>query len=213
MALLGSLGTSVNQPIPLFADLQTAIVGVKNNNIRDVLSTCLAEAQGDITKLRNGVAAWFDDSMDRLSGAYKRYFQIISIAIGLIIAAAFNADTLHVANALWKDPTFSGEIAQSAGQIVKTDSGVQETAACPKPKADELSKRTHTLCLLNTELRPPPIGWTQCPKNCTEWLLKILGLLATAIALSRGAPFWFDLLKQFVNLRATEGKPDPTKTS
>jgi hypothetical protein len=43
----------------------------------------------------------------------------------------------------------------------------------------------------------------------TWWIWKILGLLATALAISQGAPFWFDLLQKAVNLRLA-GSPPPT---
>src|SRR5262249_4522387 len=34
-----------------------------------------------------------------------------------------------------------------------------------------------------------------------RWAIKLLGLLATALAVSLGAPFWFDLLNKLVSLR------------
>ena len=48
---------------------------------------------------------------------------------------------------------------------------------------------------------------------------KWLGFLITALAISLGAPFWFDLLNKFINLRVSGKKPDddsgpaPTKTT
>lgn len=39
------------------------------------------------------------------------------------------------------------------------------------------------------------------------WLLKIIGWLATAVAVSLGAPFWFDLLNKVVDLRGAGRKP------
>jgi len=41
-----------------------------------------------------------------------------------------------------------------------------------------------------------------------RWLLfKLLGCAMTALAVSLGAPFWFDLFGRLVNLRATGAKP------
>ena len=37
---------------------------------------------------------------------------------------------------------------------------------------------------------------------------KWLGFLITAFAISLGAPFWFDLLNKFINLRVSGAKPD-----
>jgi hypothetical protein len=51
----------------------------------------------------------------------------------------------------------------------------------------------------------------QLPRDRSAWLLKISGLLITMIALSQGAPFWFDLLKKVVNLRLAGDAPDEKK--
>lgn len=40
----------------------------------------------------------------------------------------------------------------------------------------------------------------------------VLGFLITALAISLGAPFWFDLLNKFINLRASGAKPEETST-
>jgi hypothetical protein len=37
--------------------------------------------------------------------------------------------------------------------------------------------------------------------------MKIVGLLLTAVALTLGAPFWFDLLSKLVKLRSSGDKP------
>lgn len=44
------------------------------------------------------------------------------------------------------------------------------------------------------------------PRYLPAWISKILGLLVTGMAVSLGAPFWFDLLKSLNTLRTT-GKP------
>jgi hypothetical protein len=43
------------------------------------------------------------------------------------------------------------------------------------------------------------------------WLVKVLGLLVTAIASSQGAPIWFDILKKIVNIRLTGINPSEKK--
>jgi hypothetical protein len=75
---------------------------------------------------------------------------------------------------------------------------------------------------LETKIRPLPIGWPdQDMKNrlrsahgCSAaflYLMKILGLLMSALAVSLGAPFWFDTLSKFMNVRGAGAKPDPVK--
>ncbi len=63
-------------------------------------------------------------------------------------------------------------------------------------------------------LNPFPIGWANhWPSNELDWGLRFLGLLWTGLALSLGAPFWFDTLQRFVNIRATGTKPEPKVNS
>lgn len=40
------------------------------------------------------------------------------------------------------------------------------------------------------------------------WLMKILGMVLSGAAAAQGAPFWFDILKKFVNIRSSGPKPD-----
>lgn len=54
---------------------------------------------------------------------------------------------------------------------------------------------------------PLGLGWKyeewEAFKNASwyTWLIKLLGMLITTMAISLGAPFWFDLLKKIVNIR------------
>ena len=45
--------------------------------------------------------------------------------------------------------------------------------------------------------------------DCSHKYINILGWLITALAVSLGAPFWFDLLNRLVKLRGTGTKPKP----
>lgn len=60
-------------------------------------------------------------------------------------------------------------------------------------------------------LRPFPIGWIKenipDQRDAWGWLTKIFGCLATGLALSLGAPFWFDVLQKFMNVRGAGVKP------
>ncbi|MDD3764076.1 MAG: lipase family protein [Nevskiales bacterium] len=47
------------------------------------------------------------------------------------------------------------------------------------------------------------LGW----QHLADLLLKVVGLLVTAVAVSMGAPFWFDLLNKLVSLRSSQAIP------
>jgi hypothetical protein len=46
--------------------------------------------------------------------------------------------------------------------------------------------------------------------NLTGWLTKLLGLIITGAAAAQGAPFWFEILTKFINVRGTGTKPGET---
>ena len=46
----------------------------------------------------------------------------------------------------------------------------------------------------------------EVPTDLTPYLTKSAGLLLTSLAISLGAPFWFDLLSMVSNIRGT-GRP------
>jgi hypothetical protein len=208
LALLGSLDT--NRPVPGFADVESTIAAMNDSNLKTALLSALAGAQGDMDKFRKNVATWFDDSMERLSGAYKRHLKLISIIVGVVVAFLLNADSFRVAATLWTDPVLGAQVATTATE--PANRGIDSTQG----KIDKQKSRDAVAS--TSMLRPLPIGWTCCGD---VWLLpcmwrslqavtltKILGWFLTAGALSLGAPFWFDLLSKFINIRSAGAKPE-----
>ena len=67
-----------------------------------------------------------------------------------------------------------------------------------------------------------PIGWVsnssipddprRFPDSPYGWLLKIIGIFITALAVSQGAPFWFDLLNKFIVIRSTVKPQEKSQT-
>ncbi|HEY1912506.1 MAG TPA: hypothetical protein VGG73_16395 [Vicinamibacterales bacterium] len=231
LALFGTLiQPTTAQPRPGLSELETAIAALPDTKLKSALHASLISAQGDFEHFRTSVARWFDDSMDRLSGAYKRNLQFIAILVGCLLAVIVNADSLAVGRALWSDGALRAAIVQSADATAKAG------LATNNPSAPSVSDVGAAFAKADNDLRPLPIGWpacqshdapgsaaaatsttngrtaTSCPSDNTAWfwfaLDKIFGLFATGLALSLGAPFWFDLLSKFVNIRAAGVKPE-----
>ena len=57
-----------------------------------------------------------------------------------------------------------------------------------------------------------PTNPRRFPSNGQEWFLKVLGILLTAMAVSQGAPFWFDLLNKFIVIRSTVKPQEKSRT-
>jgi hypothetical protein len=200
LAILGSLDPT--KPIPGFADAKSAIETMPDTNIRDALLAQLTLADNDLQKLRDGIAGWFDSAMDRVGGAYKRNMKWISLAVGLAITLILGADTIQVGRAIWVDSTLRAQIVQAAAGV---QASYDPKAVSNKPLFDKLKGD-------DDNIRALPIGWQNLPDQLTwssgvTWLVKFIGLILTALAVSLGAPFWFDLLSKFMNVRGTGQRP------
>ena len=260
-------------------------------------SSALAEAvlrpllrgANDVAEQKKRLEDWFDNSMDRISGWYKRRSHAALWIIGALLCIFVNADSISLASAFWNDPTLRSAVVTAATEYVKdskqskpgdTDSvpkvpGTPRNAPAqpvsttppanngvpPDTRADAAKGKTPNATqpaekssddpfkrldevrgkLSNVNI---PLGWClnsnqgeRCfpilntkPKTampaqeisdprliktsggfCDQilwWFLKVLGLAVTALAISQGAPFWFDLLQKAVNLRLAGDAPD-----
>lgn len=172
---------------------------ILTESIQRVLLLSLDSANGDLAKAQANIEAWFNAGMERVSGWYKRRTQVVLLGLGFAIAVALNVDTLKVAQELYQnDAVRAGALAQ-AGAVVKDGT---MNAELSKSAADKLGK-------LNL-----PIGWQayeskpDFSKDGFQELFKVIytsifGWLFTAIAISFGAPFWFDLLNRLMNIRSS----------
>jgi hypothetical protein len=207
MALLGSL--DVTKPVPAFSDIEQSVKGLPASNIRDTLLSQLTIADGNVQTLRDSVATWFDSSMDRVGGVYKRYLKLISLVVGLIIAMIFGADSVQLAESLWHDSSMRAVAVQSAQQFLH-DNAPPAAKTTPDDSAEKTRK---DLKDEEEKLRPLPLGWhdgAADAKRPQVWIKHGLGILLTTLALSLGAPFWFDLLSKFINIRGTGVRPART---
>ena len=158
-------------------------------------------------QLRDSLESWFNGQMDRVTGSYKRWAKRLAIPIALVVALAFNVDTVAVAHSLYTD----GAIRSAVLDVAASGN------VCPTPAAGQPAA---TNCLNATvaglrELKLP-IGWSGQRLadlgRLSMWglITKLFGLLLTVAGASLGAPFWFDLLNRFGSLRNVGTKPTST---
>ncbi|MCK4645140.1 MAG: hypothetical protein KAU46_02715 [Candidatus Aminicenantes bacterium] len=188
--------------------VRDSVAKLSNSHIKQVLLLFMDEAENNLNKAREFLENWYDDAMERVSGWYKRKTQVIILCLSIAISVAFNADTLMIANTLSRDAAIRASVVAAAENIRR-----QPLSSEQEPAWKQLEKLQGKL--LEHEL---PIGWSQVsgdsrevPRNFPAWVKKILGLLFTAIAVSLGAPFWFDMLNKFVNLRSSGIQPKTAK--
>ncbi len=204
--------------------IRTVLEAKQDTHTGKYLLNLLDDAENDLEKFKEKLETWYDDTMERVSGWYKRRISLITFIVGLILATIFNVDTMQIVNKLSKDPKAREQYVQLAGQlaadtaIVKVDSikgtlienlntlqsyATQSSSVLGNKRINCTSDTTATTAMQNGKDTP-----------CRHCYLKALwysswdnfwGCLITAIALSLGAPFWFDLLNKIVKLRSSLG--------
>lgn len=247
------------------------------------LKLLFADARQDSNLFKLKLEDWFDETMQRCTGWYKKQTQTIMIIVGFCLAWSFNVDTIAISKILMKDKTAREQLVQLAisrqkeyGTILDTlsktttvkkektlpgDSGTTtiETTVNNSPsqsfldtaynqlrsdaftvqgilglkglpssadssdckmlastydaliaKETDSERKTH---LIKMKAKAAECCYETLSKNSIyqqDDFLKIIGCLITALAISLGSSFWFDLLNRLVKLRGAGTKPNST---
>ena len=210
-------------PTTLLEDLKdpvNALVGPYPNLHKTCLAL-IAQAEGDYQKLLATTDGWFNAQMDRVSGWYKRQTQFIIIILSLLVVAFTGIDSIEIAKRLYIDPELRNAVVQPIVQTVQSVQAAQPSAppqsspSAPPAAAtraasaarstavaqtmDQVLQTTSFADLVHLSLNP-----------FANWPQHAVGMFVTFIALSAGAPFWFDVLNLFVNVRAEGRAPQRT---
>jgi hypothetical protein len=171
--------------------------------LRRVLHAFLDQSGEDVERFRRSVENWFDLTMNRVSGWYRRRVQTMLLIIATVLVVLANADSFQVAERLWRDDSLRAAVAAEASRSDPAD--CSDAAIPPAERAAQ--------CYEGIEELGIPLGWSNdtIPRNEIGILGKLLGLLVTVAGLSLGAPFWFDFLGKVSNLRATGRREVPTQ--
>jgi hypothetical protein len=185
------------------ATVADAIDNLPSRQLQEVARRLSNEASDTIEDLRANLERWYDDSMERVSGWYKRRVQFVLALIGLVLAIVLNADTMQIVGKLWSDQSVRAAVVAEADRVAQSDD--------PAADLEAVADRVDQLKSLDV-----PLGWKleegdprDLPDGLRGWAGKVVGILLTALALMLGAPFWFDLLSRFARLRISGAPPPP----
>lgn len=227
--------------------------------------------------------AWYNDVMERASGAYKRRLLLVLIVVSTMICTAARIDTQHLAQYLWTDSLRHNTITSAQkrvmdrvvkdaqNQLVKAQNDVARletefniaeksvaSADSAKQKPGQVAALRVSVAVLETKLDEAKAQVTQiidkepektqAAQNALEDVNAVLqqespfgptptetmlvnanslwdfivsflgsamkpGMLFTIVAVSLGAPFWFDVLSRVANLRGNGRIPLPDMES
>ena len=168
------------------------------------------ELAHEIVQFEHSVAKWFDRAMERSSGVYKRNAKGIAFLLGLTIAIARHTDTLYVLTRLSHDSVLRSSIVGAAEQLTVEQTPLSAEASGTDDSATEQLAQVQEAVEVALEDLPLPLGWTpqivaQQKEQASDWhfpiLRRIIGWLATGIALSMGASFWYSAIGKIINVR------------
>lgn len=171
------------QPDGFIPDVEIAINEVKDPQVRALLQGFYERAGKDVDKLHARLASWFDAAMARLSGDYKRKSQWMSLLIAAVLVITMDVDAISIARHVYVDPALVGH------------------AGLPANTSPEAA--------FNAWAATFPFGWHDFAASAAgDHLMLALvwaapGWVLTILATLFGAPFWFDTLQRFVQIRGT----------
>ena len=206
------------------ATLVASINQLPAGPFRGSLVALAKDASDDVDRFRSNIEHWYDDHMDRVSGWYKRHIRWISIAIGTLLVLSLNVNAISITRTLYTDQALNESIVTQA---------VAHTQCDPNKAGDCIADAQKQIANLRSD--GLPFGWGVIPQcqapaaNCVGpskyglanpdhngsadfWyvLALVAGWIITALALTPGARFWFDLLSRLGSLRSSGPKAAKT---
>lgn len=192
------------------AKIVECIKALPEGSLKQALLVLAADGKNSREEMEKKLGDYFDSTMERVSGWYKRRMQVVLFLVGFVVCALLNADLFMITSLLHRDATTRQELAAV---------GTSLAASTNVPALTNLTQRLDKISL--------PLGWSNnhatdvqagtkqgtevedlrafpwSGEGCLAGLQKLLGLALCALATSFGAPFWFDLLDKVVRLRGS----------
>jgi len=196
-------------------DVQAGIAALENPDLKIALKALIPDPGTGTFTAHAAIEEWFNEGMDRVSGWYKRNAQLYVVILATLITIGLNADSLHIARILWINPTLRAQFVDAATQRVDKD---RPQEMLPLVEYKDFDKPTESEPVLQSrvglsdeerDLLAQVMGWDDKSLNKAPlaWFAMIVGWLLSIAAVSLGAPFWFDTLKRFVNIRNSGRSP------
>ncbi len=241
LALVDTVAPSSSGSATPLLEVRRAIAQFPEH-VRRPLLLALNEAQGDVNAFRTHIATWFDSTMERVSGLYKRKTKLTVLMFAVLVTLFTNADTIRIVRALSSNRVLREALVAQAEATVRAPDPLRQQLTADTSAAAAAERADFAQSIANVQRLGIPIGYDVPPNvrtiiEAADWftsrtagtgerrveippklqlyaelyvpqvLKGAVGLLLTALALSLGAPFWFDILNKIVNVRAVGRTP------
>jgi len=136
-----------------------------NSDLRGALLPLIESAGDDITRARKNIEDWFNSSMDRVSGWYKRRTQLIIAGVGFAMATFLNVDSIAIARYLNTSQTARSVLVAQVEAHRRSQPQSGETTASAQPSGPAAGPKSPTP---GVQIAPPssselidPLGWLE----------------------------------------------------
>jgi len=152
----------------------------------------------NIEDIRRRTHEFFGGTLDQAAATFKANARSIVIILSIGLTFFFGTDSIQLTKDLWTNAELRAIAAAKAGMVVQQSGAPADLTSL----LEDLSAFTIK------------VGWWQglnLPQNGSMWawisfvFLKFVGLGLTAVAVSQGSSFWYDLLKR-ISGRSSEFK-------
>jgi hypothetical protein len=203
------LATSFKPGAISFADLENGAKALPAGDVRTTLLALIQNAGNNLDRAQKNIEQYFDNTMERVSGWYKRRTQIVIVVIATLLTVGTNADTLRIGRLLWTNSTLRAQIVERAKSRTGTPGATVEYPDKNKPLSPVFKPSKQELADLSSLL-----GWAgETPSDWRTWPARLLGWFLSIVAISLGAPFWFDTLNRLMNVRNAGRKPEDNNSA
>jgi hypothetical protein len=163
-----------------------------SNMARQSAAILVAAPNDFVAKINN----WFDQTMDRTSQRFTASTRVITFVGALIVAFGLQVDTPSLVNRLAADKELRDAFVAQ---------GTVMAGTTPPDAVDKEREREYRAFLATNGIIRLPGSDSQKSMNRGS----VLGMLLTGLLLSLGAPFWYGVLSQLLQLRSVlAGKDD-----
>ncbi len=110
------------EPLPGGNPVQKIKAGISllpDTDTKKHLESLLVDAQNDLEKFKFYLEQWFDDTMERATGWFKRRAQCFLFIIGFVLAISFNANTFDIVKKLSDNPEAREQLVKLAIEYSK----------------------------------------------------------------------------------------------
>ena len=200
-----------------FQQFEDGVRGLPDGHVKTSILALIQRSNRNIDAAHTAVEGWFNDAMDRVNGWYKRRTQIWTVIIAFCLTLVANANTITIVRKLGSDPVLRTKVveeakvrAQKPRPTISVEYADQDDPTNPTIKRNEGTELSQN----EMDLLGQMLGWHEgvfSDKNGylgqQIWYERLIGWLLTILAISLGAPFWFDILNKITNIRFAGKSP------